>query len=116
MKLCCSLHPPSPMFGSIWVHSMRCQGNYERARVAWETVLQHAPNHEEAISYPWRNSLLHAPYAVTVCRRMILFAACILAMGGCGTGNEALDGQTDSSASPSDALRFTYVTQETGTG
>ena len=53
---------------------------------------------------------------MTVCRRMILFAACILAMGGCGTGNEALDGQTDSSASPSDVLRFTYVTQETGLG
>ena len=45
---------------------------------------------------------------------MMLFAACILAAGGCGTGNEALDGQTDVSGSPSDALRFTHVTQETG--
>ena len=45
---------------------------------------------------------------------MMLFAAYILAAGGCGTGNEAHDGQTDLSGSPSDALRFTHVTQETG--
>ena len=45
---------------------------------------------------------------------MMLFVTCILAAGGCGTGNESLDGQTDSSGSPSDALRFTHVTQETG--
>ncbi len=53
---------------------------------------------------------------MTVCSRMMLFAACMLATGGCGTGNEAPDGQTDISGSPSDALRFTRVTQEAGLG